>query len=644
MNAKLKWTLAVFALVVALLFGAWFSGLIMLWRLDMATDDLGLTTYARYWWAHGDSAAFGRTIRNSGLVGFGVPLLIFAAGALWALINRKQNIYGDARFATLADLKKKKMLDPDDTALVVGRKNGKYIYFNGQQFALLAAPTRSGKGVGIVIPNLLSYQGSVVVLDIKQENFDLTSGFRAKYGQDVFLFNPFAEDLRTHRWNPLSYVSDDPHFRVSDVQSIAAMLYPVHEGAKDPFWSNQAQNAFVAFALYGFEQAEYLTKNFGPEAAETPTIGSLFRLASGRPGQDFREYLNELASWPHLSQSARSAFATLQGQAKETFASIMGTFKEPLNPWLNPVVDAATSGNDFDLRDVRKRKMTIYVAIQPNKLAESRLILNLFFSQLINQNVKELPQANPELKHQCLLLMDEFTSIGRVDIIASAVSFMAGYNMRLLPIIQSLSQLESTYGPEVARTLITNHALQILYAPREQRDANEYSEMLGYVGVKKDSISRNRGREKSVTKSTAEERRALMLPQELKAMGDNKEILMVEGMAHPVMADKIRYYQDKDFTVRLEPKLTVPKLKLPGGSASAPTGFPKRRSTAAPATAGGMNTGRAGLAAASSAVAASARPASAPAPTATAAPPKEYTGLAGIQEEFSDVLGKLDRR
>ncbi len=624
----------------------------MLWRLDLPTESLGLTTYARYWLAHGQSAAFGSTIRGSGMIGYGIPFLMFVAVALLVLFKRKQNIYGDARFATLADLKKKKMLDPDDTALVVGRKNGKYIYFNGQQFALLAAPTRSGKGVGIVIPNLLSYQGSVVVLDIKQENFDLTSGFRAKYGQDVFLFNPFAEDLRTHRWNPLSYVSDDPHFRVSDVQSIAAMLYPVHESTKDPFWSNQAQNAFVAFALYAFEQAEYLAKNFGPEAAETPTVGGLFRLASGRPGQDFREYLNDLASWPHLSQSARSAFATLQGQAKETFASIMGTFKEPLNPWLNPVVDAATSGNDFDLRDVRKKKMTIYVAIQPNKLAESRLILNLFFSQLINQNVKELPQANPELKHQCLLLMDEFTSIGRVDIIASAVSFMAGYNMRLLPIIQSLSQLESTYGPEVARTLITNHALQILYAPREQRDANEYSEMLGYVGVKKDSLSRNRGRESSVTKSTAEERRALMLPQELKAMGDNKEILMVEGMAHPVMADKIRYYEDKDFKIRLEPKLNVPKLTLAGGAAAAPTGFP-RRDTSSAATAGGVNTGRSGMMAGAAGNAATARPiapakpatpTAAAAPAAAASPPKEYTGLAGIQEEFSDVLGKLDRR
>ena len=171
----------------------------------------------------------------------------------------------------------------------------------------------------------------------------------------------------------------------------------------------------------------------------------------------------------------------------------MGTFKEPLNPWINPVIDAATSADDFLLTDVRKKKMTVYIGILPNKLAESRVIVNLFFSQLINQNTKELPQGNPDLKHQCLLLMDEFTSIGRVEIIAHSVSYMAGYNIRLFPIIQSVAQLDAVYGKEYARTIITNHALQIIYTPREQQDANEYSEMLGlYHGEKEERQPRTR--------------------------------------------------------------------------------------------------------------------------------------------------------
>jgi type IV secretion system protein VirD4 len=168
-------------------------------------------------------------------------------------------------------------------------------------------------------------------------------------------------------------------------------------------------------------------------------------------------------------------------------------------------------------------------------------------------NTRELPQNNPELKHQCLLLMDEFTSIGKVDIIASAVSYMAGYNIRLLPIIQSMAQLDATYGKEVSRTIITNHALQIIYAPREQQDANDYSEMLGYTTVRKQNITRGR----EVSRSESEERRALMLPQELKAMGPDKEVFLYEGIPHPVKCDKIKYYKDRYFTDRLLPKVEV---------------------------------------------------------------------------------------
>jgi type IV secretion system protein VirD4 len=140
------------------------------------------------------------------------------------------------------------------------------------------------------------------------------------------------------------------------------------------------------------------------------------------------------------------------------------------------------------------------------------------------------------------------------------VSFIAGYNLRLLPIIQSTSQLEAVYGQDVARSFVTNHALQIVYTPREQRDANEYSEMLGYTTVRKESTSRGR----DFSRSHSDERRALMLPQELKAMSASKEVFFYEGIPHPVMCDKIRYYEDAFFTRRLLPKADVRFLALPG--------------------------------------------------------------------------------
>ena len=556
MNRKLTAALAL--ALVTLAAGLYFSGFVTLLLLKLDTGLLEWDTYLEYLKAIDASQVrpYAAKIKTGGYIGFGLPMLGYFVLLALILKPASKSMHGDARFARAGDLAKHGMLKPSPDGIVVGRFNGDLVRLGGQQFAILAAPTRSGKGVGVVIPNLLDYQESMVVLDIKQENFDLTSGWRASQGQEVYLFNPFAEDRRTHRWNPLSYVSQDPAFRVSDLMSIAAMLYP--DGADDQkFWVSQARNAFMAFSLYLFESWDSERDSGFPGAARVPTLGAIYRLSSG-DGSELKPYLQALASRKFLGANARSAFANLLSQADETFASILGTFKEPLNAWINPVLDAATSGDDFLLTDVRKKKMTIYIGIQPNKLAESRLIVNLFFSQIINLNTKEMPRSNPLLKHQCLLLMDEFTSIGKVDILASAIAYMAGYNIRLLPIIQSMAQLDATYGKDVARAIITNHALQIIYAPREQQDANDYSDMLGYTTVRKQNITR--GREYS--RSESEERRALMLPQELKAMGSDKEVFLYEGIPHPVLCDKIRYYRDKYFTSRLLPKVAVPRLEV----------------------------------------------------------------------------------
>lgn len=556
---KGKWYWLAFLALIVVVAGEYFSGWLTLLFLRLDTGALRWDTYLGYLRAldRPEVQPYLGRVKMGGYLGFGVPILLWLFALYFIARRKKPSIHGDARFAHSGDLSKQGMFKRTDNSILVGKYKGDLVRLSGQQFVILAAPTRSGKGVGVVIPNLLEYGESAVVLDIKQENYELTSGWRASQGQEVYLFNPFAEDRRTHRWNPLNYVAKDPAFRVSDLMSIAAMLYP--DGADDQkFWVSQARNAFMAFTLFLFEKWEDDEKSGLPLKLRTkPTLGAVYRLSSG-DGSDMKQSYQTLAQQPFLSGNTRSAFANLLSQANETFASILGTFKEPLNAWINPVLDAATSGDDFLLTDVRKKKMTIYIGIQPNKLAESRLIVNLFFSQLINQNTRELPQSNPSLKYQCLLLMDEFTSIGKVEIIATAVSYMAGYNIRLLPIIQSMSQLDATYGKDVSRTLLTNHALQIVFAPREQQDANDYSDMLGYTTVRKENVTR--GRETS--RSRSEERRALMLPQELKAMGNEKEVFLYEGIPHPVMCEKIRYYKDRYFTARLLPKVVIPTVVI----------------------------------------------------------------------------------
>lgn len=525
-------------------------------------------TYYQYWFYYHADPAYRKHLNVAAIIAaviaYGTPLVLYALA-----IQKQRSLHGDARFARPDEIQQSGLLGT--TGVIVGKWRDRFLMFGGQQFVLLAAPTRSGKGVGVIIPNLLNFPESVVVLDIKQENYNLTAGFRAKHGQKVYLFNPFAEDFRTARYNPLAYVRDG-EFRVGDLIAIGEVFFP--SGGRDSFFDDQARNLFVGFGLY---------------LCETPdlprTIGEMLRQSSGN-GQPVKDYLQGIIKdrnhevdedgevigdkvWDGkglkpLSADCVNALNRFTSTSDNTLSSILASFNAPLGIWANPIVDAATSTNDFDLREVRKQRMSIYVGITPDHLAEAGRLVNLLFSQLINLNTKELPQDNPALKYQCLLLMDEFTSIGRVGIIAKAVSYMAGYNMRLLTIIQTPSQVEDDapagYGRQGARTLITNHACQVLYAPRDQKDANEYSEMLGYETVKAKSTSRQAGRS-GEGQSLSDQRRALLLPQEIKEIGQWKEIIIIEN-TKPILCEKIKYYEDPVFTPRLLPAPEVAKLDM----------------------------------------------------------------------------------
>lgn len=580
-----------FGLLAASVAWLFVSGFFYLALSKMNPLNTTYSTWLSYWTHYGHIEAVHGKLVSSGLIA-GAICFIGPVFAWAAANNKKRELHGSARFATDAEIRESGLYA--DKGVLVGKHKGRFLVFDSQQFIMLAAPTRAGKGVGVVIPNLLTYPDSVVVLDVKQENYDITSGFRAKHGHEVFLFNPFAEDMRTHRYNPLGYISDNPHFRIGDILAIGYAFWS-GEG-KDPFFDDQARNLFLGLCLY---------------LCETPdlprTMGELLRQSSGK-GQPIKEYLQGLVDernfveeeqeedevnpktglpvidtstgevkrqkvlvkvpreWdgeglPPLSPECVDALNRFTSTSDNTLASILASFNAPLVIWANPIVDAATAANDFDLRDVRKKRMTVYIGITPDHLAEASLLVNVLFSQLVNLNTKELPQKNPELRYQCLLLMDEFTAIGKVKIIAKAVSYMAGYNLRLLPIIQSVSQLASVYGQEDARTFITNHALQIYFAPREQKDANEYSEMLGYQTVKSVSKGQQLGARNGRSKNESDQKRALLLPQELKEIGQEKEIIALEN-TKPIFCDKIRYYQDAVLTKRLLPAPAVPMLDL----------------------------------------------------------------------------------
>jgi type IV secretion system protein VirD4 len=504
-----------------------------------------------FWYYRGDP----RVVKAmaGGLVG-GVTLL---AGLVYALWSRGAPLHGAARFASERELKRHGFRAA--AGIVVGRKGGRFLTFDGSEHVLVEAPTRSGKGIGIVIPNLLTWAGSVVVLDVKRENFGASAGFRARYGQQVFLFNPTDRQGRTARYNPLDYIDrSDSDDVIIELQKIATMLFTTPERG-EAFWANGARTGFAGVGAWLAETSD-----------EPLTMGAIYRYLTEGDARSF--FKKELAN-PKLSLSAgcRTALSDFAGGSDNSFADIKKTITNVLGLWLNPLVDAATSESDFDLRDLRKRHISIYLGVSPDELDRIAPLYNLLFQQLIDLNVRELPsEATPV---PVLVILDEFARLGHASVLASAFSYVAGYGIRLLPVIQSRSQLRGVYGEHVADEIVANCGVEVAFTPKELRVANELSDRIGYVG--QESVTRSltiNGLLANRSKSISEQRRALLLPQELMQFPTDRLILLRGGIP-PIIGIKIFYYKSRFFKKRAFPPPSVPAHEKPIHVKIVPTPF-----------------------------------------------------------------------
>jgi type IV secretion system protein VirD4 len=521
-----------------------------------------LASIAGYWNLYADDPLLRKKLISSFAISAGGLLFVLPAG-LFAAARHRRPLHGDARFANPLEVTRAGLLDDHAKSgmpsILIGRYRGQFLALPGQLSVMLSAPTRSGKGVGIVVPNLLNWPDSVVVLDVKGENYAITAGFRALHGQAVYAFSPFDDDAHSHRWNPLTVVRTSMLHRVGDLLAIGQAFFGTDgDNSSEAFFNDQARNLFLGIGLYLLETPDL-----------PRTIGEMLRQSSGM-GQPFNDHFRAVLAQRRkqgkpLSDECADALQRLLSNSDNTLTSIVSTFNAPLTIFADAVVDAATSADDFRLEDLRRRRMSVYVRIPPNRLVSARPLLNLFFSQLVSVNTQRLPQDDPELRFQCLLVHDEFTAMGRVGVISSAAAFLAGYNLRLLTVVQAMSQLDSVYGQKEARTFATNHGLQILFAPREQRDADEYSAMLGHFTERATSRGRSRSfghhGHSTASRNESDQRRALLLPQEFKELGAERFVAIVEN-CKPILGEKIRYHRDKEFQERLRPPPLVPPMDM----------------------------------------------------------------------------------
>ena len=519
---------------------AYLTGGVLLAFLDQNFNNATPLTAYEYWFYYRQDEYIANRLMYSAIISAAVIILPFIA----LLLPDKRSLYGDARFATASEIKKSGLLDGE--GIIVGQYKNQYLQLKGQLHVILSAPTRSGKGVGVVIPNLLSWKESVVILDIKQENWDITSLFRQKHGQKVFLFNPLATDYRTHKYNPLSYINTNPDFRVNDIQKIANMLFPDKPNT-DVIWTATPRSLFLGIVLFLMETNGKLT------------LGQVLResLNNGDGSAYFTKAIIDAkgSDRPLSGDCIRALNSYISIASENTRAGVITGFRSQLELWMNPIVDAATSGNDFDLRKLRKEKMSIYVGVTPDNLDRVAPVINLFFQQLIDLNTRELPSQDKSIKHDCLLLMDEFTAIGKIPVLSKGISYIAGYGLRMLPIIQSPSQLVDVYGKEAADTFTVNHSLNIVFPPKatEVQTARDISEWLGYQTV--DGISESKAKslfhKRDPSQNISDQRRALLLPQEITSLSREKEIVVFENTP-PILANKVRYYDDPVFIKRLQ--------------------------------------------------------------------------------------------
>jgi type IV secretion system protein VirD4 len=506
---------------------------------------------AWFWHFRADPLVF-RWLGVGLLSAFGVAAMV----AIGVARTLQPPLHGAARWASEAELRREGLRA--DRGIVLGRKGGRLLTFGGPEHVMLYAPTRTGKGVGVVIPNLLTWPDSVVVLDVKRENWAASAGFRAAHGQEVILFDPLDAEGRTARFNPLGHINrTDPVAVLDELQKLAVMLFPPPHNA-DPFWAEAARTGLIGVGAYVAETPElpfslgtiYGVLTAGDPRARLPQIMAA-RVDAGRP----------------LSAGCVSALSDFCSASENTFASIKQTITARMNLWLNPRVCAATDESDFDLRELRDRRMSLYLGVSPDNLARVAPLYSLLLQQLVDLSTRELPSAD---RHQIpvLVLLDEFARLGHAGVIARGFSYVAGYGLRLLPVLQSPAQLRAEYGPDMAEEIMANCGVEVAFAPKELKVAQDLSERLGYwtyAGRSKSRPALLSNGHRSTTE--ADQRRALMMPQELIQMPADRLIVLRAGMP-PVRGGKIVYWRERAFATRVAPPPVVPSHAAFAGAAT----------------------------------------------------------------------------
>ncbi|ENQ7718338.1 conjugal transfer protein TraG [Bombella apis] len=512
----------------------------------------GLPIYyppAFFWWWFSFDAYAPAIFVEGGIIAVSGGFLAIAAAILMSIIRAREarNVatYGSARWAEDREIRAAGLLGPD--GVLLGRYDREYLRHDGPEHVLCFAPTRSGKGVGLVVPTLLTWPASAIVHDIKGENWTLTAGFRAKHGR-VLLFDP--TNAKSSAYNPLLEVRQG-EWEVRDVQNIADILVDP-EGSLDKrnHWEKTSHSLLVGAILHVLY------------AEKDKTLAGVANFLSD-PRRPVEATLRAMMDTPHLGEAGvhpviASSARELLNKSENERSGVLSTAMSFLGLYRDPVVARVTARCDWRIADLvgSRQPVTLYLVVPPSDINRTKPLIRLILNQIGRRLTEELTTSGK--RHRLLLMLDEFPALGRLDFFESALAFMAGYGIKGFLIAQSLNQIERAYGPNNA--ILDNCHVRVSFATNDERTAKRVSDALGTATELRDSTNYAGHRLAPwlghLMVSRQETARPLLTPGEIMQLPPTDEIVMVAGTP-PIRATKARYFEDARFQERI---LTPPDL------------------------------------------------------------------------------------
>ena len=495
------------------------------------------------WWYWFDAYAprvfvEGAIIASSG----GFAAIAIAIGmSVWRAREAKETTtYGSARWATVQEIRKAGLLKPD--GVVLGCFGREYLRHDGPEHVLCFAPTRSGKGVGLVVPTLLTWPGSAIVHDIKGENWQLTAGWRSHFGR-VLLFDP--TNVGSCAYNPLLEVRRGDA-EVRDVQNVADILVDP-EGALERrnHWEKTSHALLVGAILHVLY------------AEADKTLAGVANFLSD-PRRPIATTLRAMMTTPHLGDRPHpvvaSAARELLNKSENERSGVLSTAMSFLGLYRDPVVAKVTGRCDWRIADLveKPRPATLYLVVPPSDISRTKPLVRLVLNQIGRRLTEELEARTR--RHRLLLLLDEFPALGRLDFFETALAFMAGYGLNSFLIAQSLNQIEKAYGPN--NSILDNCHVRVCFATNDERTAKRVSDALG-IATELRAMKNYAGHRLSpwlghLMISRQETARPLLTAGEVMQLPPAEELVLVSA-CHPIRAKKARYYEDSRFKSRVLP-------------------------------------------------------------------------------------------